>query len=153
MKISGQTGIKAKLPVEPGARQLEAGVYISPIFHESPPANVFDYAGVKPESYRDCKVTAVAGFWEGLKKAWVPRYFEAPQDSGLELTIDPRKKDCGLPPELWNMFPFVKGRFLGNQWLLVQSRSLTLIKTKVSAAFEQFLRSGRHRALLQGPRS
>lgn len=89
-------------------------MYISPIFHDWPPANVFDHAGVKPEVYWDCKVTAEAGFWEGLKKAWISRYFEAPQDSGLELTIDPRKKDCGLPPELWGMFPFVKSKFLGN---------------------------------------
>lgn len=67
------------MPLKPGARQLGVGIYMSPLFYDWPPPDVPD------DEHWDCRVTADARFWEGLKKGWVPRYMEAPEDSTLEL--------------------------------------------------------------------
>ncbi|CEJ81188.1 hypothetical protein VHEMI01332 [[Torrubiella] hemipterigena] len=99
----------AGLPVEPGARQLGVGIYISPVFHDWPPKLE---AGIDPAKYWDCRVMAEPGFWEGLKKAWIPRYVEPTDALGLQLNVAPPPKkggqNCNKPPTLWGMLPFIK---------------------------------------------
>lgn len=54
-------------------RQLGKGTYISPAFQDFP-----DY---DPLSIPwDCVVTMDADSWDGLNKAWIPRFFEFPED-------------------------------------------------------------------------
>lgn len=55
-------------------RQLGTGTYISPAFHDFP-----DYDPSKGLPW-DCAVTVDAAAWSGLKKAWVPKMFEFPED-------------------------------------------------------------------------
>ncbi len=55
-------------------RQLGTGTYISPAFHDFP-----DYDPSKGLPW-DCAVTVDAAAWAGLKKAWVPKMFEFPED-------------------------------------------------------------------------
>ncbi|KAK4197627.1 hypothetical protein QBC40DRAFT_308879 [Triangularia verruculosa] len=55
-------------------RQLGTGTYISPAFHDFP-----DYDPSKGLPW-DCAVTIDADDWAGLKKAWIPKMFEFPED-------------------------------------------------------------------------
>lgn len=55
-------------------RQLGTGTYISPAFHDFP-----DYDPSKGYPW-DCAVTVDATAWAGLRKAWIPKMFEFPED-------------------------------------------------------------------------
>ncbi len=93
------------LGVDPGARQLGVGIYISPVFHDWPPAGT-DY---KENDYWDCRVTADDGFWDTLQKAWVPSQFEVPEDSDMKLHHSPRQTNCSSSIfQLWGMVWYLK---------------------------------------------
>jgi hypothetical protein len=55
-------------------RQLDSGIYISPVFQDFPDFNPDD--GIP----WDCAVTVDASVWAAFKKAWVPEMFEFPED-------------------------------------------------------------------------
>ncbi|KAK4660708.1 hypothetical protein QC762_121445 [Podospora pseudocomata] len=55
-------------------RQLGTGTYISPAFHDFP-----DFDPSKGYPW-DCAVTVDATAWAGLRKAWIPKMFEFPED-------------------------------------------------------------------------
>lgn len=57
-----------------GIQQLGLGTYISPKFQ------LYKDFDPKMGIPWDCVVTADANFWDGLKKAWVPKLFEFPED-------------------------------------------------------------------------
>lgn len=73
-----------------GARQLGPGIYISPGFQDFPEFN-------RDEGIPwDCAVTIDAGDWNAFKKAWVPRYYEFPEDRE-------NNPDTCNPLALWTM--------------------------------------------------
>ena len=55
-------------------RQLGTGTYISPSFHD------FTEYDKQQGIPWDCAVFVDAAAWNGLKKAWIPRFFEFPED-------------------------------------------------------------------------
>lgn len=57
-----------------GGRQLGTGTYISPRFQDFPD---FDRSKGIPW---DCVVTIDADVWDGWNKAWIPKFFEFPED-------------------------------------------------------------------------
>jgi hypothetical protein len=65
-------GGKAVQSIGTGARQLGPGLYITRGFQE------WDH---KDTSLWDCVVTVDAAYWNGLKKAWVPKSFVFPENT------------------------------------------------------------------------
>ncbi|TLS30197.1 hypothetical protein PpBr36_03254 [Pyricularia pennisetigena] len=58
-----------------GARQIGRGLYITPGFKQFATAEDVD-----DPQYWDCAVTMDAAAWDGLKKIWLPQWFEFPED-------------------------------------------------------------------------
>ncbi|KAI1828957.1 hypothetical protein DTO027I6_10033 [Penicillium roqueforti] len=69
-----ENGGKAVQSLGTGGRQLGTGTYISPRFQDFPD---FDRSKGIPW---DCVVTIDADVWDGWNKAWIPKFFEFPED-------------------------------------------------------------------------
>lgn len=65
---------KAVQSVGTGGRQLGDGLYISPAFQD-----FADFDTSKGTPW-DCNVTADTDAWDGFKKAWIPQFFQFPED-------------------------------------------------------------------------
>ncbi|KAL2878356.1 hypothetical protein SGCOL_006327 [Colletotrichum sp. CLE4] len=65
---------KAVQSLGTSGRQLGTGTYISPAFQDFP-----EYDPSKGIPW-DCVVTMDADTWSGLKKAWIPKFYEFPED-------------------------------------------------------------------------